>query len=672
MASSNFPNRPFRLEDAVWRLETDVPGNRTKWRCQLWIRKNSYSPTFSDAESSFTFFINTIQVAGNTFTYNFTNSDALLLAQVDVWVPHNADGSRAFQMSGYANVAIMGYTEVHHTYTAPNIPRATKGAFSGGDAFDAGVAKTISLPRADSSFTHDVTWHFGTASGPITTGAGVSTSWTPALSMLTQIPNATEGVGNIKVITRNGAGNQIGSSQTTPFTLRAGPDVVPTISSLTLTDLNPDAASKIGGWVQGESLLRAVVNASGAHGSSIDAASFSVEGTPVDSGETVPLPVAGSRPVGASVVDSRGRTGTHSQSITVLAYAKPKVNSWSVQRWNASENKADRAGESLRVTLNASVSSLVVGTQKNTLSYRVRTRPRNGEWTTRNTVTHSALSFNSSFTITGGNIFSTSTAYEVEIQITDQLNAVVDNLTVGTIRTYVDATATQMAFGMMVDESGPAYQIAGPARVYDGSTVFDLIGASNAETQAGTLTTKPVTPASLASRTATTGRTGLAELATQAEVNAGTDAARIVTPATLAARTIPHEEFSVSSWALTNGTVSAIPATTRIAARSTVTGLAIPIVGGFTVQAGIYLVTVSAFINTPTAQMVRAFIDAKDNLASSFTSRIAGIQGGEDNLSGSIQMRMQSAGNILFDMFQASGTSRAVDLRLKITQLAKG
>lgn len=54
--------------------------------------------------------------------------------------------------------------------------------------------------------------------------------------------------------------------------------------------------------------------------------------------------------------------------------------------------------------------------------------------------------------------------------------------------------------------------------------------ATNAETQAGTVVDKTVTPATLASRTATETRTGLVEQATLAEVQAGTDTSRFVTP----------------------------------------------------------------------------------------------------------------------------------------------
>lgn len=61
--------------------------------------------------------------------------------------------------------------------------------------------------------------------------------------------------------------------------------------------------------------------------------------------------------------------------------------------------------------------------------------------------------------------------------------------------------------------------------------------ATNTEAQAGVDSVRAVTPASLASVTATVARAGLVELATDAETQAGTDAQRAVTPASLSART---------------------------------------------------------------------------------------------------------------------------------------
>lgn len=63
------------------------------------------------------------------------------------------------------------------------------------------------------------------------------------------------------------------------------------------------------------------------------------------------------------------------------------------------------------------------------------------------------------------------------------------------------------------------------------TTILGLITlATQAEVDAGSVTDKAVTPATLAGRTATETRTGIIEIATQVETNAGTDDARAVTP----------------------------------------------------------------------------------------------------------------------------------------------
>lgn len=80
-----------------------------------------------------------------------------------------------------------------------------------------------------------------------------------------------------------------------------------------------------------------------------------------------------------------------------------------------------------------------------------------------------------------------------------------------------------------------AASAVGPAATGTAPGTVEL--ATNAETQAGTDSSRAVTPAGLASLTATTTRDGLVELATNAEVQAGTDTTRAVTPASLASLT---------------------------------------------------------------------------------------------------------------------------------------
>lgn len=90
------------------------------------------------------------------------------------------------------------------------------------------------------------------------------------------------------------------------------------------------------------------------------------------------------------------------------------------------------------------------------------------------------------------------------------------------------ATTSQLGV-IMLATTGEAQAMANDTKALTAARLAD-VKASDAETQTGTATNKFITPANLSARTATEGRTGIAEIATQTEVNAGTDDARIVTP----------------------------------------------------------------------------------------------------------------------------------------------
>lgn len=85
--------------------------------------------------------------------------------------------------------------------------------------------------------------------------------------------------------------------------------------------------------------------------------------------------------------------------------------------------------------------------------------------------------------------------------------------------------------------------------------------ATNAEVQAGSNNTKAVTPASLASLTATETRRGLVERATEVEALALTDSERYITPATLGA--VLEASFSSAKYvaAIGDGVLTSIPVT---------------------------------------------------------------------------------------------------------------
>ena len=333
------------------------------------------------------------------------------------------------------------------------IPRATTPTWANPQALEAGTAKTIQLLRASAGFTHDVSYKFGASTGTIATGAGVSTSWTPPLALLSQIPNAASGTGQITVVTKQGA--TVIGTRTVSFTLVAPASVKPTVSQVLWDDANPTVKSAIGAFVQGLSLIKGAVTAAGVYGSTITEKRLKIGAATIAEGAPVQITQAGTVTASGEATDSRGRVGSLPADFGVLAYEPPKlgVNGWQVRRANSS-NVPDDNGQYLRLDLHASAASLIAGTEKNALHVSVSTRPTNGAWTTRNSV-NPGLTQTGAIQISGGAVFLTSQSYEVEVTLSDNTGTVVKLATlVGTAVVTLDLRGNKVGVGKMHERGG--------------------------------------------------------------------------------------------------------------------------------------------------------------------------------------------------------------------------
>jgi hypothetical protein len=172
-----------------------------------------------------------------------------------------------------------------------------------------------------------------------------------------------------------------------------------------------------------------------------------------------------------------------------------------------------------------------------------------------------------------------------EIATQAEMDAGLDDLRFVTPKKFVDTAASETVNGTL--------QLATSAEVtLDTPTVTD----------------KAVTPATLAARTATDTRAGLAEKATQAEVDAGTDTDRYLTPATFAASSqlaggaIPSFTGTSSITGLTVGKkyLVSVYGITRDAGTGTATLGAVRVGDGASVGQGTQLATTnSQSINWP-------------------------------------------------------------------------
>ena len=262
-------------------------------------------------------------------------------------VTHNADGTKSVTVQIRINsgtdplnggVYYQAASGGAQTLTLSTIPRTSKVSLDRSSLECNGSNKfTIKTNRASSSFTHTITYGFGSASGTIATGVGDSCTWTPGKNLLSQIPNAQSGWGTITCKTYSGS-TLIGQS-TVDFTLTVGSTSKPSLAGLTIAEQTSIVSQKAGSNATMAllSTKRVTVTASAKDGANVS----SVKVT--NNGKSVTLSKSGSQYVGSisavtsgkytvTVTDSRGLSTSQDVSQTYYAYTYPTIESASFSR----------------------------------------------------------------------------------------------------------------------------------------------------------------------------------------------------------------------------------------------------------------------------------------------------------------------------------------------------
>lgn len=389
-----------------------------------------------------------------------TNSGIVLFTKT-LNIPHNADGTKTLTTSAWINLNTpLTSSEQSYSQALTTIPRATTPTLSS-SSVNLGSSITINLPRASSSFTHTVTYKIGSASGTIGSNLGTSASWTPPLSLASQLPNSTSGTVTITVVTYNGS-TKIGT-KTINLTVNVPASVVPTISAIAVTETVSGLAAKIGAFVQGQSKIKVVITAAGAYGSTIstyiskfgsssfNGASFTIEN----------INTSGSVNLSVTVTDSRGRKATKTQAITVLPYQIPEINSFTGLRCDQ-DGTVNEDGEYVQLSYNYEISPLNNKNDKTiTIEYKLV-----GDANYTVLKTESTYSADTDYIPT--TVFSVDNSYDFKITVADYFKTVKYDLEITTAFTLMDFSAGGhgMAIGK-VAESEDLLEIALPT-IFDG------------------------------------------------------------------------------------------------------------------------------------------------------------------------------------------------------------
>lgn len=344
-----------------------------------------------------------------------------------------------------------------------------------------GSALTISTNRSNNAATHTLSYRFGNASGLIGSDVGDAVSWTPPLSLASEIPRATSGV---CTITCNSFINgKMTGSRTCTVTLTVPLTVVPVISSVTLQDTNETVAAQIGAFVKSLSTLSVAITAEGIYGSSISSYRTMLDGvtyTAASFTASKKLAAAGDMTLTVSVTDSRGRTATYTSTIQVLDYAVPSIRRFSVERCNADGSSAQVDGTKARFSFQGSVSPL---NNKNSVSCVVYYKLKNAEAWTQAYAVNAA-----SYTLAVSNQLLSQTydalsSYDVKIRLADYFQEAEQAVSIGTKGVILDFLADGTGIGIgKVAETPGAIECGWPLKLSEPlDIVYGGTGAASAE-----------------------------------------------------------------------------------------------------------------------------------------------------------------------------------------------
>ncbi len=310
---------------------------------------------------------------------NNTNTDTLFAASAgftsagqsygtksvsgSITVTHKSDGS----LSGYVKLRFdapgtsggwsPGTTDLNTDWTAcTTIARASSISVSGSQL---GSGVSVTIDRKSNSFTHKVEYKFVESDWTtVSSNAATSATFTPPVSLATQIPSAETGALTVRVTTFNGS-TQIGDSVTKSVNLKVPINIVPSLSDLSATRIDNGVPSSWGIYVKNKSQVKITASgANGAQGSTIAGYSITGPGLSVNasSGTSEVLSSTGTLTYTCTVTDTRGRTASKTVSINVVDYTHPNI-SMSAERCTSDGIKSIN-GTYLRIVITFSYASV--------------------------------------------------------------------------------------------------------------------------------------------------------------------------------------------------------------------------------------------------------------------------------------------------------------------------
>lgn len=275
--------------------------------------------------------------------------------------------NQVYGTSGSATVKTLGGAVVNSasTVTADN---ATVSISINTTVYEASYSYTLAIKNGSTTYLtiSGLSWTKGTAARTVTLTAAQRTT---LLNAMASIKSFT---GTFAVTTYSGS-TQIGSTSSAAATVQTtSANSGPTLSGFAYEDSYSTTTNITGNnqlFIQSHSTLKVTPGtATAKNGASISNYTASCNGVSASNTTGAAISVgkitaSGNISVTLTVTDSRGYTASVSKTITVIAYAKPKLSSVTLRRTNEIEAE-------MQLKFSGSISAISVdGTQKNSVQY---------------------------------------------------------------------------------------------------------------------------------------------------------------------------------------------------------------------------------------------------------------------------------------------------------------
>lgn len=318
------------------------------------------------------------------------------------------------------------YALYSKTFSFYDIENAATIITPSGGSMDGSTNTTVTYNGTSSDCTFNTTFSLGSNSKSVTSSTK-TTNYAIPLSWCNALPDATSGKLNIsgQVL----FGGKVYKTLTGSLTVNVPASVVPTISSITLSDVSgTPVPSGWGIYVQNQSGVKlSAMTCAGAYSSTIKTVKMAVGSQSASSTySTLPqiskVTQSGSLSVVVTVTDSRNRIAVKSTTVNVVEYTAPKFTTVKSERCK-SDGTLDNDGQYF---LSTTAVSYATCSGKNSITLKVKYKKT------------SLASYGSDTTIQpgtnicGANSLNTEFSYDILYTLSDQFNTI----------TYLDYVST--------------------------------------------------------------------------------------------------------------------------------------------------------------------------------------------------------------------------------------